>query len=132
MCPHVTRAAYHLFPFRYKKEEFQGLSRAEFNAALEAEGVPSWNGYAALNTMPFLKHAFTSKAFVKAYSSESLNYDKYAEQNKCPENDRLCNEEAVWLSQSLLLTGKSEMDMIFNAIEKIHKNAAKLKVALKK
>jgi len=113
-------------------EEFQGLSRAEFNSALEAEGVPSWNGYAALNTMPFLKHAFSSKAFVKAYSSESLHYDKYAEQNKCPENDRLCNEEAVWLSQSLLLTGKSEMDMIFNAIEKIHKNAAKLKVALKK
>jgi dTDP-4-amino-4,6-dideoxygalactose transaminase len=132
MCPHVTRAAYHLFPFRYKKEEFQGLSRAEFNAALEAEGVPSWNGYAALKTMPFLKHAFTSKAFVKAYSSESLNYDEYAGQNKCPENDRLCNEEAVWLTQSLLLTGKSEMDMIFNAIEKIHKNAGKLKVALKK
>ena len=25
----VTRAAFHLFPFRYKKEEFQGLSRSK-------------------------------------------------------------------------------------------------------
>jgi dTDP-4-amino-4,6-dideoxygalactose transaminase len=132
MSPHVTRAAYHLFPFRYKKEEFQGLSRADFITALEAEGVPSWNGYAALNSMPYLKDAFNSKTFVKTFSSESLNYDKYAEQNKCPENDRLCNEEAVWLSQNLLLTGKSEMDMIASAIDKIHANAAKIKLASKK
>ena len=28
--PKVTRAAFHLFPFRYKKEEFSGLSREKF------------------------------------------------------------------------------------------------------
>jgi dTDP-4-amino-4,6-dideoxygalactose transaminase len=132
MSPNVTRAAYHLFPFRYKKEEFQGLSRADFIAALEAEGIPSWNGYAALNTMPFVKDAFKSKTFLKTYPGESLRYDRYAEQNKCPENDRLCNDEAVWFSQYLLLTSKSEMDMIVSAVEKIRKNAGKLKVALKK
>ncbi|MEP6597132.1 MAG: DegT/DnrJ/EryC1/StrS family aminotransferase [Ginsengibacter sp.] len=130
--PGVTRSAYHLFPFRYKKEEFQGLSRDGFMSALEAEGVPCNDGYTPLNTMPFLSDAFKSKNFVKSYSKERLNYNGYLEQNKCPENDRLCNEEAVWFGQNLLLTGKTEMDGIFSAIEKIHGNADKIKKASNK
>ena len=130
--PSATRAVYHLFPFRYRKEEFQGLLREDFITALAAEGVPSWRGYTNLNTMPFLSDAFKAKAFVKTYPEKSLNYKQYAEQNKCPENDRLCDEEAVWLSQNLLLAGKVEMDMIFSAVEKIHANANKIKIAIKK
>ncbi|MCX6262757.1 MAG: DegT/DnrJ/EryC1/StrS family aminotransferase, partial [Bacteroidia bacterium] len=57
---------------------------------------------------------------------EMLDFDKYTEQNKCPENDVLC-EEAVWLMQNLLLAEKSDMDDIAAAIEKIHKNADKIK-----
>jgi len=74
--PNVTRAVYHLFPFRYKKEEFQGLSRADFLAALEAEGVPCSSGYATLNTMPYLSDAFKSKNYVKYYSKETLNFNR--------------------------------------------------------
>ena len=47
-------------------------------------------------------------------------------QNECPENDKICNEEAVWLAQSLLLAKKSGMDDIAYAIEKIQKNAEKI------
>jgi perosamine synthetase len=122
----VTRAAYHLFPFRYKKEEFSGLSRADFLKALRAEGIPCSSGYTTLNTMPFLKNAFESKNFKKMYPKEMLNYDKYMDQNECPENDRLCNEEAVWFTQNMLLGPKSDMDDIAMAIEKIHKNAEKI------
>lgn len=123
----VTRAAYHLFPFRYKKEEFQGLSRADFLTALRAEGVPCSSGYTTLNTMPFLKNAFESKNFKMMYPKEMLDYDKYMERNQCPENDRLCNEEAVWFTQNMLLGPKSDMDDIAMAIEKIHSNADKLR-----
>ena len=49
LCPNVSRAIYFLFLFRYKKEEFQGLSRTGFLNALEAEGVPCSSGYAPLN-----------------------------------------------------------------------------------
>jgi len=39
----------------------------------------------------------------------------------------LCDEEAVWLSQNLLLAEKSDMDDIAVAIDKIQKNADQIK-----
>ena len=125
--PKVTRASFHLFPFRYKKEEFQGLSREGFLKALRAEGVPCSDGYSPLNTQPFIKYAFESKNFQKMYPSYMLDYDSYLERNRCPENDRLCNEEAVWFYQSMLLADRSAMENIVTAIDKIHKNAVKIK-----
>ncbi len=124
---HVTRAAFHLFPFRYQKENFQGLSRATFIKALNAEGVPCLSGYGCLNKEPFLANAFQTKNFRKMYSKELLDINTYNRQNECPENDRLCNEEAIWLFQNMLLAGKQDMDDIAKAIDKIHKNADKLK-----
>lgn len=121
----VTKAAFHLFPFRYKKENFKGVSRASFLKALQAEGIPCSGGYAPLNKMPYLEHAFNTKNYKKMYSEEQLNINLYNEQNECPENDCLCTE-AIWLSQNLLLGTRQDMDDIVNAIEKIQKNADKL------
>ncbi len=123
---HVTQAAFHLFPFRYKKDQFKGLSRESFLKALNAEGVPCSSGYATLNNMPYLGHAFQTKNFQKMYPKEMLDINRYLEDNKCPQNDRLCNEEAVWLTQSMLLGKRSDMDDIANAIAKVQKNADKL------
>lgn len=125
--PEVTRGVYHLFPFRYKKEEFKGLSRDVFMKALNAEGVPCYEGYTPLNLMPFIEDTFKTKNFVKTYSKKRLDYSKYIEQNQCPQNDILCNEEAIWFSQYLFLTGKPAMDAIYSAIEKIYANAEKIK-----
>jgi perosamine synthetase len=122
----VTRAAFHLFPFRYKKEEFEGLTRGEFLKALTAEGIPCAGGYTPLNKMPFLANAFKTKNFQKMYTPEMLDYNKYLQQNQCPVNDNLC-EEAVWFAQSMLIAEKSDMDDIVKAIKKIHENAGKLK-----
>jgi len=119
----VTKAAYHLFPFRYHKEDFKGLSRAAFLKALRAEGIPCSGGYSELNKMPFLKNAFESKYFKKFYPTERLNYQRYAEENKCPSNERLCNEEAIWIPQNVLLSAKTDMDKIAGAIEKIQQHA---------
>lgn len=76
--------------------------------------------------MPFLKNAFESKYFQKFYPKDQLNYERYAEKNACPENEKLCNEEAVWIFQSLLLGSQSDMDNIGFAIEKIHKHAEQI------
>ncbi len=122
----VTRVAYHLFPFRYKKEEFKGMSRKLFLSSLNAEGIPCSSGYQTLNTMPFLANAFKTKNFKKMYSSDMLDIRKYNERNQCPANDRLCNEEAVWFTQNMLLASKSDMDDIAKAIERIHDNAEKI------
>jgi len=124
--PGVTRAAFHLFPFRYKKEEFQGLPREGFLKALKAEGIPCSSGYTTLNKMPYLNNAFQSKNFQKMYPADMLDFDRYLEQNQCPENDRLCNEEAVWFTHKMLLGDRSDMKDIFTAIEKINRNAGKI------
>ena len=126
----VTRAAFHLFPFRYKKEDFKDLPRKEFLKALVAEGIPCSSGYQTINNMPFIGNAFQSKNFKRMYSEDLLNLNKYNEQNKCPVNDRLCNEEAIWISQNLLLGSKSDMDDIARAIGKIQTNADKIKSKL--
>lgn len=123
----VTRASFHLFPFRYKKEQFDGLPREGFLSALNAEGVPCSAGYGGtLNSMPYLDDAFRSKNYKKMYPGEMLDFKKYVEQNKCPENDLICNEEAVWIFQSLLLGSKTDMDDIAKAIAKVQKNAGKI------
>ena len=122
----VTRAAFHLFPFRYKKEEFKGLTRDKFLKALKAEGIPCSGGYSTLNKMPFLENALKTKNFKLMYPSEMLDYDKFIERNQCPVNDQLV-EEAVWFSQKMLLAEESDMDDIVTAIERIHRNAEKIK-----
>jgi perosamine synthetase len=123
----VTRAAFHLFPFRYKKELFAGMPLAQFLKALKAEGVPCSSGYTPQNKMPFIEHTLTKvKNFQKMYPPELLDYKKYMERNQCPANDQLC-EEAVWFAQSMLIAEKADMEDIVTAIRKIHANAAKLK-----
>jgi dTDP-4-amino-4,6-dideoxygalactose transaminase len=129
--PDVTRAAFHLFPFRYKKEEFEGLSRDVFLKALSAEGISCSGGYSPLNKMPYLNNAFQSKNFQKMYSAKDLDINTYLERNQCPQNDILCNEEAVWLPQNLLLGDKTDMDEIAMAIRKVKKNAGKIKKEVK-
>jgi dTDP-4-amino-4,6-dideoxygalactose transaminase len=122
----VTRASFHLFPFRYKKEEFKGLTRGKFLEALDAEGIPCSGGYTPLNKMPYLENVFKTKNFKVMYPSEMLDYKKYMENNQCPANDQLC-EEAVWFAQNMLLAEKSDMDEIAAAIDRIHRNADKIK-----
>ena len=123
----VTRAAFHLFPFRYNKNEFKGLSRAGFIKALQAEGMPCSGGYTALNTQPFIKEAMESKNFQKMYSKPRVDYQKYMELNQCPLNDTLCTE-AVWFTQNVLLGSKTDMEMI----AKIHANAESIKKSIDK
>lgn len=125
--PNVTKAAFHLFPFLYNKEEFKGLSRGRFIAALQAEGVPCKSGYRELNKMPYLKNAFESRFFKKFYPAERLDYKRYAEENQCPLNEKVCNEWSVWFPQYVLLGTKSDMENIANAIEKIKTNAEKIR-----
>lgn len=122
----VTRAAFHLFPFRYDKNGFKGLPRETFLKALRAEGIPCSSGYTKLNKMPFIENTFKTKNFKKMYPAEMLDYNQYMAQNECPSNDTICDEEAVWLPQSVLLSPKPEMNDIANAIEKIQKNAEKI------
>jgi perosamine synthetase len=118
-----TRNAWHLYMFRYDKEQFGGLPRATFLKALKAEGVPAASGYAPLNKEPFIKNLLQSRGFKRVYSKQRLA--SWEERSQCPENDRLC-EEAVWFTQTMLLGPRGDMDQIAEAIRKIRAHAADL------
>jgi dTDP-4-amino-4,6-dideoxygalactose transaminase len=126
--PGVTRTSAWQFPFRYKAEAFQGLSRADFLKALRAEGIPGSTGYVTQNDKPYLKSTFESKNYKAMYPKKMLDFDRFLESNRCPENDLLC-QEAVWFSQNMLLGTKADMDDIVEAILKVKKNAGEIKKA---
>ncbi|HBK32222.1 DegT/DnrJ/EryC1/StrS family aminotransferase [Limibacterium fermenti] len=130
--PETTKAVYHLYPLLYNKNAFKGMSRALFLEALRAEGIPCSPGYTPLQTQSFIQAAFESKLYRKLYTTDDLNYHNFLMHNKCPVSDRICNEEAIWLTQNLLLGTVSDMDHIANAVEKIYRNADKIVLKFKK
>jgi perosamine synthetase len=119
----VTRAAYHLYPFRYKKEHFNNAPRSKFLDALRAEGIPCSGGYGPQYRDGLIEVTLNSKNFKRAFSKERL--DRYRRELQYPDNDQLC-EEAVWLGQELLLTTKEDINDIADAILKIYENRDKL------
>jgi perosamine synthetase len=119
----VTRAAYHLYPFRYKKEHFNNAPREKFLAALNAEGVPCSGGYGPQYRDGLMEAFLNSKNFTRSFPKERL--DKYRQELNYPGNEQLC-KEAVWLTQNMLLGSKSDTGDIADAVQKIYENRNKL------
>ena len=123
MYPGCTRNAYHLYMFRFDQAQFAGLPRAAFLKAMAAEGVPCSGGYSPLNSQAFLKEALHSRGYSRLYGSREIA--AWEERNRCPANDRLC-EEAVWFTQTMLLAPRQSMDRIADAVRKIRQHAGEL------
>jgi dTDP-4-amino-4,6-dideoxygalactose transaminase len=119
-----TRNAYHLYMFRYDSKAFANLPRSTFLKAMAAEGIPCSSGYGALNREPFLKNTFETRGWKRIYSETEMR--RWYERNRTPNNDRLITE-AVWMTQTMLLGGKNDMDQIAEAVRKIQKHASALK-----
>jgi dTDP-4-amino-4,6-dideoxygalactose transaminase len=115
----ANRSAYHLYPFRYKKEFFNNIPKQKFIEALQAEGIPASSGYGPQNKYELVEEALNSKGYKRLFGEDRLR--RYREENHLPGNDQLC-EEAVVFYQSLLLGTKSDMDDIVSAITKIYEN----------
>jgi dTDP-4-amino-4,6-dideoxygalactose transaminase len=129
--PGVTRTAFYYYGFRYKKQQFDGLPRDKFIAALGAEGIPANAGLGVISGKPMnregcIDDAFQSKLYRKIYSAEKLA--NYRAENECPECDRLV-EETVGFHQRMLLGPRQDMDDIANAVAKIYENRRKLMAA---
>ena len=117
-----TRNAYHLYMFRYDK-------RASRTPAIGLPEGAGGGGRSCIRRLQPAEHAAVpEERAALARLPEALSgkvADGWEERNRCPANDRLC-EEAVWFVQTMLLGPRQSMDRIADAIRKIHANAAKL------
>jgi len=118
-----TRNAYHLYMFRVQPEQLAGLSRNQFVRALRAEGIPCSTGYGRLNEASFIKDAINTRPYVRVYGKPTI--EKWADRNRCPENDKMC-DEAVWFMQNMFLGPRSDMDEIAEAVRKIQAHASEI------
>ena len=116
-----TRNAYHLYMFRYDRRHFADLGKDRVLAAVRAEGIPCSGGYTPLDREPFLDETLRSRGFRRIYSERELAEVK--ERSRCPENEKLC-EEAVWLSQNMLLGTPGDMEQIAEGWRKVQKEAS--------
>jgi dTDP-4-amino-4,6-dideoxygalactose transaminase len=120
----ATKSAYHIYPFRYKKEFFDELPREKFLAALQAEGIPCSSGYEAQYNDGFMEEVLNSRGFKRLFTAQRLK--RYREElHELPENDQL-TREAVWFFQNMLLAERSDMDDIVHAVHKVYRHRTQL------
>jgi dTDP-4-amino-4,6-dideoxygalactose transaminase len=122
--PENSRAIWHLYPFRYDAEHFNGLARDTFLKALNAEGIPCSAGYHEQYFDGLLDEAIHSRGFKRLFSAERLK--AYRESFHELKGNRHVCATTVALPQNLLLAGRADMDHILEAVRKIQAHSAAL------
>jgi len=122
----ITRRSYHLYIFRYIKEEWGEIERDRFIEALNKEGIPCNKGY----PYPLYKNPLFSRKgegprycpIRCPYYGKEIDYTKIS----CPNTERIC-KEAIWIGHPVLLAEKEDMQDIVRAIIKIRENLEEIK-----
>ncbi len=122
--PENSRPVWHLYPFRYDANQFNGLSREKFIQALNAEGIPCSTGYLEQYFDGIIDEAIQSRGFKRLFSEKRLK--DYRESLQELKGNRLVCETTVAFTQNLLLAERKDMDDIIAAIRKIHQSGAEL------
>jgi perosamine synthetase len=124
----TDEGSWYCYSMTYDKKEFDGASRAKVIKAVDAEitGIGFFSGCdRGLHREPVIEHILNQKNFQKMYSPQRLQ--KYRDENKCPNCDVVCEEEAMrFVGSGVLLGTKEDMDNIVNAFEKVYKNRDQL------
>ena len=115
--PNMTKHSHHLQMLMYDSKEVGGVHRDQFVKALVAEGIPALSGYTFPNyANPFLVSEETRSRF-KAAGIDLPDYHQYAE--RCPNCERACYHESIWLEHRLLLGNQTDMDDIVKGFTKV-------------
>ncbi len=122
----ANKNSWHIYMIRYNPEHFDGVPRARFLEALNAEGIPCFTGY----TFPlYANPMFVNKEFLghgAPVSSIYKDIDFTAYREKCPVTERACYHEAIWLEHRLLLGTHKDMDDIAAGFRKVKEHLAEL------
>jgi perosamine synthetase len=123
--PGTESGSFYLYPMTYRKEHFNGVSRGTFLKAVSAEGI-GLSPYIArgLHKEPWVDNILDTKLYKTMFSKERLQ--KYRDENRCPNCDKVCAEMAmIWASGPLLGT-QDDMDDLVNALYKVYENRDQL------
>ena len=122
--PENSRAAWHLYPFRYDAQQFNGLTRERFLRALRAEGIPCSGGYTEQYNDGLLDETINSRGFKRLFGAERLKAyrDSF---NDLKGNRQVC-ATTVTMTQNLLLAERGDVDHIVGAVRKIQAHSAAL------
>ncbi|TNJ68321.1 DegT/DnrJ/EryC1/StrS family aminotransferase [Paenibacillus hemerocallicola] len=101
--PRITRHAYHLYMFKLDLEQAE---KNDFIRKANAEGVPLAAGYIPLNRNQSIIET------TKMWTGEERVYD-------CPVCERLCEKEAVWLTQHILLSDEQAIREVAHGLQKV-------------
>ncbi len=122
--PENSRAVWHLYPFRYDAQQFNGLSRNKFIQALSAEGIPCGGGYSEQYNDGILDETINSRGFKRLFSAERLK--AYRESFKELKGNAQVCATTVGMTQNMLLGTRRDMDDIIEAVGKIQAHSAVL------
>ena len=122
--PENSRAVWHLYPFRYDAQQFNGLTRDKFIQALNAEGIPCSGVYHEQYFDGLLDEAIHSRGFKRLFSAERLK--AYRESFQELKGNRQVCATTVGMTQNLLLADRRDMDHIIEAVRKIQAHSAAL------
>lgn len=104
--PRTTRHAYHLYMFKLEKSFAERVDKADFIRKVNAEGVPLAAGYVPLNRNASIRE------MTKMWTGEAREYE-------CPVCEAMCEKQAVWLGQNVLLSEEPAIRQIAYALQKV-------------
>lgn len=110
----ITSHACHLYILRYASEQLDDLPKERFVETLRAEGIPCSPGY----SIPLYQQpVFENREFgpFKALLKDRV------QRPVLPMTERACRDEAIWLTQNVLLDGEAGMQSVIDACEKVVK-----------
>ena len=113
----ITRDTYHLYLFRYQKDQLKGVPKKKFLEALRAEGIPVSDGYIPMYRQP----VFESETFRRITGSTI----KYSEMF-LPNVEKGAQDEIVFTGMRLLMAGEEAIKIFIAAIQKIMENVDEL------
>jgi dTDP-4-amino-4,6-dideoxygalactose transaminase len=123
--PRMTVMPCYQYLFRYHEDQWRGLTRDRFVAALAAEGMHHVEGdfYVPLYQNPLFYVTAKDYPAIRERYGEILYMSKDI---RCPVSEHVGYHESVWVHYSLLMGTKEDVEDIAGAIRKIRENLGEL------
>lgn len=104
--PRITRHAYHLYMFKLAPDLANKIDKNDLIKKVQAEGIPLAYGYVPLNR---------NQAIIKSVEQWSGE----TRVDECPVCERICENEALWLGQNILLSEAQLIEDVATALQKV-------------